>query len=111
MTPPFIPEIQNEIDIKYFDKYEDKQPWIYNPNDPNYKKDFNFVGYTYKEGENGENEGSAHIYNKAIQRVEAEKKIQMENEKEWLETIKNNMKKKKTINLNDSKVYLKKKLP
>lgn len=35
----------------------------------------------------------------------------MENEKEWLETIKNNMKKKKTINLNDSKVYLKKKLP
>jgi hypothetical protein len=52
VKPPFIPEIKSETDVRYFDKYEEKEPWVYNPNDQLHKKDFNFIGYTYKEEDN-----------------------------------------------------------
>ncbi len=37
MTPPFIPQLSNMADVKYFDKYEEEEPWWL----PEYdKKDF-----------------------------------------------------------------------
>lgn len=47
MTPPFIPELSSEIDSKYFDQYEELEPWLHECDAPA-KKDFNFIGYTYK---------------------------------------------------------------
>ena len=28
MTPPFIPELKNEIDIRNFDKFEEEDNWL-----------------------------------------------------------------------------------
>jgi hypothetical protein len=48
MTPPFVPQLDSSIDAKYFDKYDESEPWIYEANYDTIKKDFNFIGYTYK---------------------------------------------------------------
>ena len=55
MMPPFIPEVKDEIDTKYFDDYDENQPWIFDGPET-YRKDFNFVGYTYKDEEENKNE-------------------------------------------------------
>ena len=28
-TSPFIPELESNIDTKYFDKYDETEPWLY----------------------------------------------------------------------------------
>lgn len=33
--------------MKYFDKYDEIEPWLFEGED-SFKKDFNFIGYTYK---------------------------------------------------------------
>ena len=53
--PPFIPELQNDYDTKYFDEFEEKEPF-YPINDNNgkfQKKDMCFVDFTYnRENDN-----------------------------------------------------------
>ncbi|CAG9319072.1 unnamed protein product [Blepharisma stoltei] len=50
MTPPMVPNIENEIDTSNFDKHEETEPFY--PNLPMRKKkarqDPNFVGFTFK---------------------------------------------------------------
>lgn len=47
LTPPFMPDLTSEIDTKYFDPYEESEPWVFE-GEETLRKDFNFVGYTYK---------------------------------------------------------------
>jgi serine/threonine kinase 38 len=47
-TAPFEPALESEIDTRYFDRYEESEPWIYEGPEETGKKDFNFIGYTYK---------------------------------------------------------------
>ena len=53
--PPFIPELQNDYDTRYFDEFEEKEPF-YPINDNNgkfQKKDMCFVDFTYnRENDN-----------------------------------------------------------
>ena len=47
---PFIPELENDYDTKYFEKFEIELP--FHPPQEKYKKrkDVEFLGYTYKDG-------------------------------------------------------------
>lgn len=52
---PFIPEIKNITDTKYFDKFDEEEPWIESESkNKNYKKkdvieNFHFCGFTLKK--------------------------------------------------------------
>ena len=48
MTPPFVPQLTHDADHPYFDHYDETEPWEYEPASQAQKKDFHFVGYTYK---------------------------------------------------------------
>ena len=51
-TAPFIPELKNDYDNKYFEKFETIEPF-YPPNKKKYKrKDIEYMGYTYKDDQN-----------------------------------------------------------
>ena len=51
MKPPFIPNLNNSYDVKYFDKF--KYIESFHPPEPKFKKrkDAEFLGYTYKENQ------------------------------------------------------------
>ncbi len=54
MKPPFIPEIENDYDTKYFETFEEEEPF-YPPKKPiKRRKDMEWLGFTYK-GNNDEN--------------------------------------------------------
>jgi serine/threonine kinase 38 len=43
--------LSSDIDTKYFDNFEEEEPWITDENNgkhKKYKKDINFIGYTFK---------------------------------------------------------------
>jgi hypothetical protein len=46
MRSPFVPDLDSALDTKYFDKYDESEPWIYDPYEP--RNNYNFIGYTYK---------------------------------------------------------------
>ena len=58
LTPPFVPELKNNYDTKYFDEFEEDEPFYPinndNPKGKKYqKKDMCFVGFTYnRENDN-----------------------------------------------------------
>ena len=59
LTPPFIPELKNNYDTKYFDEFEEDEPFYPINNDSNskgkkyQKKDMCFVDFTYnRENDN-----------------------------------------------------------
>ena len=58
LTPPFIPELKNNYDTKYFDDFEEDEPFYPNNNDNSkgkkyQKKDMCFVDFTYnRENDN-----------------------------------------------------------
>ncbi len=56
LKPPFIPQLKNDYDTKYFEIFPEKEPFY--PPLTKYKKrkDIEYIGYTYKENENDENE-------------------------------------------------------
>lgn len=29
VKPPFVPELESNIDTKYFDNYEESEPWLF----------------------------------------------------------------------------------
>ena len=45
--PPFIPNLKNDYDVKYFEKFEEIEPF-YPVNQIRKRKDAEFIGYTYK---------------------------------------------------------------
>ena len=47
MRPPFIPNLKNDYDVKYFEKFEEIEPF-YPVNQIRKRKDAEFIGYTYK---------------------------------------------------------------
>ena len=47
MKPPFIPNLKSDSDVKYFEKFEEIQPF-YPDNSIKKRKDAEFIGYTYK---------------------------------------------------------------
>ena len=47
--PPFIPDIKNEYDTKYFENFEQKEPFYPTPKKHKKRKDIEYLGYTYKE--------------------------------------------------------------
>ena len=54
MKPPFIPQLENDYDTKYFEIFEVQEPF-YPPKKPiKRRKDMEFLGFTYK-GSNDEN--------------------------------------------------------
>ena len=54
MKPPFIPDLKNDYDTKYFETFEEEEPF-YPPKKPlKRRKDMEWLGFTYK-GNNEEN--------------------------------------------------------
>ena len=47
MKPPFIPKLKNDYDTRYFEKFQEKEPF-YPDLSFRKKKDPEFIGYTYK---------------------------------------------------------------
>ena len=47
MKPPFIPNLKNDYDTKYFEKYQEKEPF-YPDLSFRKKKDPEYIGYTYR---------------------------------------------------------------
>ncbi len=71
--------------MKYFDRYDEIEPWLFEGED-SFKKDFNFIGYTYKmEQEPGKN-----LVKEELEKVERQKQEERELERA-------NMKKKNKI--------------
>ena len=54
MKPPFIPEIANDYDTKYFETFEEIEPFYPIKKKLNRRKDIEYLGFTYNE-ENEEN--------------------------------------------------------
>ena len=55
---PFIPELKSDVDTKYFEVFEIKEPF-YPPKQKNKKrKDIEYIGYTYKEDDNSNSNGN-----------------------------------------------------
>jgi len=46
MTPPWIPELKNEVDCSNFDNFDEKEPWLSSDLQIEKKIDFNYVGFT-----------------------------------------------------------------
>ena len=67
MKPPFIPDIKNDYDTKYFETFEQIEPFYPPTKKVHRKKDMEFLGFTYK----GENENNSEkIYKNVIQTIE-----------------------------------------
>jgi len=49
LKPPFIPELENEYDTKYFETFEEIEPFYHTPKKLKKRKDIEYLGYTYKE--------------------------------------------------------------
>ena len=49
---PYLPDIAGEADTRHFDKFEEDVPFCSKSIDPcpRFRKDMDFVGYTYKRG-------------------------------------------------------------
>jgi serine/threonine protein kinase len=54
MKPPFVPEIQNDYDTKYFETFDQIEPFYPPTKKIKRRKDVEYLGFTYK-GDNEEN--------------------------------------------------------
>ena len=104
MKPPFIPQLKNDYDVKYFDKYPIKEPFYPNLNNKK-RKDADFIGYTYRENDeqldlinviemiqNKQRE----FFNKCQNKIEEDKKCEENN------FVNNELIKDKSFNVNNS---------
>ena len=55
MKPPFIPDLQNDYDTRYFDTFEEEEPFYPTKKPLKRRKDMEFLGFTNKGGNNDEN--------------------------------------------------------
>ena len=51
MKPPFVPEIKNDYDTKYFETFEIEEPFYPPTKKIHKRKDFEYLGFTYKKEE------------------------------------------------------------
>ena len=67
---PFIPDIKNDYDTKYFEKFGVEEPFY--PPEKKYKKrkDIEFLGYTYKDDINDDD---SEIYKNIIKKYKVNK--------------------------------------
>ncbi len=78
MKPPFVPDIKNDYDTKYFETFEEVEPF-YPTKKIKKRKDMEYLGFTYKE-ENEED--SQKIYKNVVQIVDNLKTGEQEKENE-----------------------------
>ena len=55
MKPPFIPDLKNDYDTRYFDTFQEEEPFYPTKKPLKRRKDMEFLGFTYKGGNNDEN--------------------------------------------------------
>ena len=77
MKPPFIPDIQNDYDTKYFEVFDEEEPF-YPPKKPiKRRKDMEWLGFTYK----GNNDEGFDNVNQNVQQIAETLNIHYEEEK------------------------------
>ena len=55
MKPPFIPEIKNDYDTKYFETFKEEEPFYPPIKKIPKRKDFEYLGFTYKKEDDLDN--------------------------------------------------------
>ena len=55
MNPPFVPEIQNDYDTKYFETFKIEEPFYPPAKKIPKRKDFEYLGFTYKKEDDLDN--------------------------------------------------------
>ena len=68
-TPPFIPDLKNDYDTKYFETFEPIEPFYPKNDKISKRKDFDYFGFTYK----GEDNDKSTNVNQIIDKIELEK--------------------------------------
>ena len=77
MKPPFIPDIENDYDTKYFEVFDEEEPF-YPPKKPiKRRKDMEWLGFTYK----GNNDEGFDNVNQNVQQIAETLNIHYEEEK------------------------------
>ena len=122
---PFIPDIKNDYDTKYFENFEIEEPFYPPKKKYRKRKDIEFLGYTYKDGiddlyNNNDNEINE-FYKKIIEKYNIKEKgkdnLMMLNNKEKrdknnkinllkINNNKNNINDNKNINLDANKSFV-----
>ena len=122
---PFIPDIKNDYDTKYFENFEIEEPFYPPKKKYRKRKDIEFLGYTYKDGiddlyNNNDNEINE-FYKKIIEKYNIKEKgkdnLMMLNNKEKrdknnkinllkINNNKNNINDNKNINLDVNKSFV-----
>jgi serine/threonine kinase 38 len=69
MKPPFIPEIKNDYDTKYFETFEKIEPFYPPTKKMPRRKDMEYIGFTYKEEEE---EDLNNVVNNMIKKLKGE---------------------------------------
>ena len=79
MKPPFIPDIKDDADTKYFETFEKIEPFYPETKGIKKRKDMEYVGFTYNE-DNEEN--MENIYKNINKIIDNFKNVEVEKEKE-----------------------------
>ena len=96
---PFIPELKNEYDTKYFEKFEEKEPFYPKKQNKFKRKDVEYVGYDFNK-DNFENDLKTE-YEQAMKTINLELNKSKNEQEENKENIDINIK------INDNKKFLK----
>ena len=122
---PFIPDIKNDYDTKYFENFEIEEPFYPPKKKYRKRKDIEFLGYTYKDGiddlYNNNDKEINEFYKKIIEKYNIKEKgkdnLMMLNNKEKrdknnklnllkINNNKNNINDNKNINLDVNKSFV-----
>ena len=77
MKPPFIPDIENDYDTKYFETFEEEEPFYPPKRLIKKRKDMEWLGFTYK----GNNDEGLDNVNQNVQQIAETLNIHYEEEK------------------------------
>jgi serine/threonine kinase 38 len=81
MKPPFIPEIQNDYDTKYFETFEEIEPFYPPVKKINRRKDIEYLGFTYNEENEANKEKVYKNVEQIVENLNAEIKKESEEKK------------------------------
>jgi len=111
LKPPFIPKLESAVDVKYFDKFDEEEPFYPNEKDTKIqRKDICFTDFTYKKDieENSTMVNAINIMNEMKEKIKDNKDVKISNtpkvtfskfSKPILTTSANDDKENKPINL------------
>lgn len=101
---PFIPEIKNDWDTKYFDNFPEQEPFYPQAKKTKKKKDVNYAGYTFNRDNENLKDGFIQalevleVVKKTIeQKKDNEKEIEIIDVKETISTVTNHLNEKQEI--------------